>query len=41
MIHEKFIKFITVHDRSGVGLANLLLKEVANLGIITIQVFYH
>jgi hypothetical protein len=41
MIHEKFIKFIPVHDRSGVGLANLLLKEVANLGIIAIQVFYH
>ncbi|CAF1321705.1 unnamed protein product [Adineta steineri] len=33
MIHEKFIKFIPVTDRSGAGLANLLLKEVADLGL--------
>lgn len=39
MIHEKFIKFIPVNDRSGAGLANLLLKEVANLGITTIHIF--
>jgi hypothetical protein len=36
MIQEKFIKFIPVHDRTGAGLANLLLNEVANLGIITV-----
>ncbi|CAF5004578.1 unnamed protein product, partial [Rotaria sp. Silwood1] len=33
VIQAKFIKFIPVVDRTGVGLANLLLKEVIDLGL--------
>ena len=33
IIQEKFVKFFPVHDRPGAGLANLLLKEVADLGM--------
>jgi len=40
IIQEKFIKFIPVNDRSGAGLANLLLKELANLGMITVQIIF-
>ncbi|CAF1232275.1 unnamed protein product [Rotaria sordida] len=33
VIQEKFVKFITVSDRSGAGLAKLIMEEVTNLGL--------
>ncbi|CAF3312963.1 unnamed protein product [Rotaria sp. Silwood2] len=32
-IHEKFLMFIPVKDRSGAGLANLIIKSVLGLGL--------
>ena len=32
-IQEKFIKFVHIQDRLGSGLANLLMREVTDLGI--------
>jgi hypothetical protein len=31
-INENFLKFIPSHDRSGFGLANLIIKTVQDLG---------
>jgi hypothetical protein len=43
-IHEKFLMFTPVDDRSGAGLANLIIKAISDLGrnrIVLIEKTFH